>query len=146
MQSRGAEVVAAVTTRAVGITRRVMVDTTTAAAARLIVAGRTPVRMAGMGGTNSAHRQRCGRPARPDRGRSPVTAAGCRSCRKGRVRLWQILLQKSFWGGERKFLEPLMRLTGGDVRDHIVSPKIEHGSGEGLSKRTETSRGQKSSF
>jgi hypothetical protein len=34
--------------------------------------------------------------------------------------LWQILLQKSFWGGERKFLEPLMRFTRGDVRDHIV--------------------------
>jgi hypothetical protein len=34
------------------------------------------------------------------------------------------LLQKSFWGGERKFLEPLMRLTRGDVRDHIVSPKM----------------------
>jgi hypothetical protein len=28
-----------------------------------------------------------------------------------------ILLQKSFWGGERKFLEPLMRFTRGDVRD-----------------------------
>jgi hypothetical protein len=42
-------------------------------------------------------------------------------------RYWQILLQKSFWGGERKFLEPLMRLTRGDVRDHIVSSKIDHG-------------------
>jgi hypothetical protein len=31
---------------------------------------------------------------------------------------WQILLQKSFWGDERKFLEPLMRFTRGDVRDH----------------------------
>ena len=40
---------------------------------------------------------------------------------------WQILLQKSFWGGERKFLEPLMRSTRGDVRDHIVSSKIDHG-------------------
>jgi hypothetical protein len=39
-----------------------------------------------------------------------------------------ILLQKSFWGGERKFLEPLMRLTRGDVRDHIVSSKIDRGS------------------
>ena len=29
-----------------------------------------------------------------------------------------ILLQKSFWGGERKFLEPLMRFMRGDVRDH----------------------------
>jgi hypothetical protein len=31
-----------------------------------------------------------------------------------------ILLQKSFWGGERKFLEPLMRFARGDVRDLIV--------------------------
>ena len=38
-----------------------------------------------------------------------------------------ILLQKSFWGGEGKFLQPLMRFTRGDVRDHIVSFKIDHG-------------------
>ena len=38
-----------------------------------------------------------------------------------------ILLQKSFRGGERKFLEPLMRLARGDVRDHIASSKINHG-------------------
>jgi hypothetical protein len=38
----------------------------------------------------------------------------------------KILLQKSFWGDERKFLEPLMRFTRGDVRDHIVSSKIDH--------------------
>jgi hypothetical protein len=37
------------------------------------------------------------------------------------------LLQKSFRGGERKFLEPLMRLARGDVRDHIASSKIDHG-------------------
>jgi len=30
-----------------------------------------------------------------------------------------ILLKKSFWGIERKFLEPLMRFARGDVRDHI---------------------------
>ena len=42
-------------------------------------------------------------------------------------RFWQILLQKSFWGGERKFLEPLMRFARGDVRDHFVSSKIDHG-------------------
>jgi hypothetical protein len=30
-----------------------------------------------------------------------------------------ILLQKSFWGVERKFLEPLMRFARGDVRDYI---------------------------
>ena len=45
----------------------------------------------------------------------------------GNGRFWPILLQKSFWGGERKFLEPLMRFTRGDVRDHIVSSKIDHG-------------------
>jgi hypothetical protein len=37
------------------------------------------------------------------------------------------LLQKSFWGGERKFLEPLMRFSSGDERDHIVSSKIDQG-------------------
>jgi hypothetical protein len=35
------------------------------------------------------------------------------------VRFWQIVLQKSFWGVQRKFLEPLMRFARGDVRDHI---------------------------
>jgi hypothetical protein len=43
------------------------------------------------------------------------------------VRLWQILLQKSFWGAEQKFLEPLMHFKCSDVRDHIVSSKIDHG-------------------
>jgi hypothetical protein len=48
--------------------------------------------------------------------------------RLANVRYWQILLQKSFWGDERKFLEPLMRFTRGDVGTHIVSSKIDHGS------------------
>jgi hypothetical protein len=39
-------------------------------------------------------------------------------------RFWQILLQKSFWGVERKFLELLMHFARGDVRDHIASSKI----------------------
>jgi hypothetical protein len=43
------------------------------------------------------------------------------------VSSWQIVLQKSFWGDERNFLEPLMRFTRGDVRDHIDSSKIDHG-------------------
>jgi hypothetical protein len=43
------------------------------------------------------------------------------------VRFVPILLQKSFWSEEQKFLEPLMRFTRGDVRDHIVSSKIDHG-------------------
>jgi hypothetical protein len=42
------------------------------------------------------------------------------------VCFWPILLQKSFWGEERKFLEPLMRFRRGDVRDHIGSSKIDH--------------------
>ena len=37
-----------------------------------------------------------------------------------------ILLQKSFWGGDRKFPKPLMRFTRGEVRDHIVSSKIDN--------------------
>jgi len=36
------------------------------------------------------------------------------------VRSVPILLQKSFGGVEGKFLEPLVRFTRGDVRDHIV--------------------------
>ena len=31
----------------------------------------------------------------------------------------RILLQKSFRGADRKFLEPLVRFMRGDVRDHI---------------------------
>jgi len=43
------------------------------------------------------------------------------------VYCWQILLQKSFWGDERKFVEPLMRFASGDLGDHIVPSKIDHG-------------------
>jgi len=35
-------------------------------------------------------------------------------------------VEEVFWGGERKFLEPLMPLTRGDVRYHIDSSKIDH--------------------
>jgi hypothetical protein len=45
---------------------------------------------------------------RPDMHRQPVN-----------VCFVPILLQKSFWGVERKFLEPLMRFARGDVRDHV---------------------------
>src|SRR6266850_7980137 len=34
---------------------------------------------------------------------------------------------KVFLGDERNFSEPLMRFTSGDVRDHIVSSKIDQG-------------------
>jgi hypothetical protein len=43
---------------------------------------------------------------------------------------WPLLADigaKVFLGGERKLSEPLMRLPRGDVRDHIVSSKIDHG-------------------
>ena len=39
-----------------------------------------------------------------------------------------IVLKKSFWGDERKFLGPLMRFACGDMRDHIVSHKNDHGA------------------
>jgi hypothetical protein len=32
-------------------------------------------------------------------------------------------LKKSFGGGERNFLEPLMRFVRNDVKDHVVSQK-----------------------
>src|SRR5712664_3821043 len=38
-----------------------------------------------------------------------------------------IVLKKSFLGDEQNFLEPLMRLASGDVRDHIFSHKNDHG-------------------
>ena len=37
-----------------------------------------------------------------------------------------IVLKNSFWGDVRKFLGQLMRLTRDDVRDHIISSKIDH--------------------
>jgi hypothetical protein len=36
------------------------------------------------------------------------------------------LLQKSFWNDERKFSEPLTLFAHSDVRDHIISFKIDH--------------------
>ena len=42
------------------------------------------------------------------------------------VRFVPILLQKPFWGDERKLSEPLMRPAPRDVRDHIVSLKNDH--------------------
>jgi hypothetical protein len=36
-----------------------------------------------------------------------------------------IFRTKSIWGGEGQFLEPLMRLTRGDLGDRIVSSGID---------------------
>jgi hypothetical protein len=46
---------------------------------------------------------------------------------KWQILLWQILLKRSFFANEPKFLRPLMRFVRGDVRDQIVSPKIDYG-------------------
>ena len=43
------------------------------------------------------------------------------------VGCWQILLKKSFLAGEQNFSGPLMRSARGDVRDHIVLHKNDHG-------------------
>src|SRR5881394_2014494 len=42
-----------------------------------------------------------------------------------------IVLQKSFWGDDQKFSEPLMPFACGDMRDHIVSLKNDHGASPG---------------
>src|SRR6266478_8626778 len=43
------------------------------------------------------------------------------------VRFVPILLKKSFLADEQNFSEPLMRSARGDVRDHIVLHKNDHG-------------------
>ena len=48
--------------------------------------------------------------------------------RSGLVSFVPILLKKSFWGGDRNFLGPLMRFVRGDTRDHIISCKNDHGA------------------
>jgi len=42
------------------------------------------------------------------------------------------VLKKSFWGDERKFLEPLIRFARVDVRDHIDSSKIDQSAVKNL--------------
>ena len=59
----------------------------------------------------------------------PSTHGTKRTCQRSTAMsaIRVILLQKSFWGDKRNFLEPLMRFASGDVRDHIVSSKIDQG-------------------
>ena len=52
------------------------------------------------------------------------------SAQKLTSREWPLLadsVEKVFLGDERNFLGPLMRFVRGDVRDHIVSHKSDHG-------------------
>jgi hypothetical protein len=65
---------------------------------------------------------------RPRNSTSAVPPKADSSRTSGHVRLVPIVLKKSFLTNERKFLGPLMRFVRGDVRDHIVTPKIDHGS------------------
>jgi hypothetical protein len=41
------------------------------------------------------------------------------------------VLQKSFWGGDQSFSGPLMPFARGDMRDHIVLHKNDHGASYG---------------
>src|SRR5215204_5401748 len=60
--------------------------------------------------------------------------------------LWVDIVQKSFWSDERKFLASLMLFAGGDVRDHIVSSKIDHGLSSGANKRCSSREAPRSAF
>ena len=44
---------------------------------------------------------------------------------------WQIVLKKSFWGDDQNFSGPLMRFARGDMRDHIISHRNDHGASYG---------------
>src|SRR5882672_10084285 len=46
------------------------------------------------------------------------------------VRFAPILLQKDFWGDERQISGTLTRVARGDVRDHVVPRKNDHGPAE----------------
>src|SRR6478736_3850903 len=51
--------------------------------------------------------------------------------RGGMSAMPRIVLQKSFWGDDKNFSGPLMRFARGDMRDHIVSHKNDHGASYG---------------
>jgi hypothetical protein len=56
------------------------------------------------------------------------TSSSTDTVQQHHVRLWQILLKKSFEGDQRNFLGPLMRFARRDVRDHIAFQKNNHGA------------------
>src|SRR5260370_9086987 len=57
-----------------------------------------------------------------------ATAPAAAPYRASGLVLWRIVLKKSFWGDDQNFSGPLMRFARGDMRDHIVSHKNDHGS------------------
>jgi hypothetical protein len=56
------------------------------------------------------------------------------------------VLKSLFLADEPKFLGPLMRFVRGDVRDHIVSPKIDHGPSWRRYRALQGRRGLKINF
>ena len=56
------------------------------------------------------------------------------------------MLQKSFWGDERNFLEPLMRFTSGDVGTISFHPKSTRDLHRGVEKRHSGGGVQRSTF
>jgi hypothetical protein len=62
------------------------------------------------------------------------------------VRKVPIELKKSFLADDPKFLGPLMHFVRGDVRDHIVSPKIDHGASWRRYRALQRRRGLKINF
>jgi hypothetical protein len=63
-----------------------------------------------------------------------------------KVRFAPIVLKKSFLADEPKLLGPRMRFVRGDVRDHIVSPKIDHGPSWRRYRALQRRRGLKINF
>src|SRR6267142_5938830 len=51
-----------------------------------------------------------------------------KSCPLANDRFWRIVLKKSFWGDDQNFSGLPMRFARGDMRDHIVSHKNDHGA------------------
>jgi hypothetical protein len=65
----------------------------------------------------------------------------------GDFRFWQILLQKSLWCGERKFLELLMRFcAAGRERTLSFHPKPITGLRSGVERRRSGREVQRSAF
>ena len=76
-----------------------------------------------------------------------VGSEGCEKALPPRVFLWvhfrtpaggntmsalpRIVLKKSFWDDDQNFSGPLMPFARGDMRDHIVSHKNDHGRSHG---------------
>jgi hypothetical protein len=61
-------------------------------------------------------------------------------------RFWRIVLQKSFWGDERKFLEPLVRFASGDLGAISFHPKSITDLASGAEKRRNSRKIRRSTF